>query len=131
MCIVLLYESLFCCHRDRHMVGGHHGKGSVMNFSAPYGLFNIWIYMHVCKIDVSFSYQVKERCHAEWAMFRDRMTNAERDYYFQAFQTGSFNSTNWVGSCTCLSKLKRIWRFRVSYNWSFLVWRAGRCNRIC
>ncbi|KAI9121326.1 hypothetical protein K1719_008359 [Acacia pycnantha] len=30
---------------------------------------------------------VKERCHAEWAMFRDRMANAERDY-FQALQTG-------------------------------------------
>ncbi|XP_028778616.1 uncharacterized protein LOC114735118 [Neltuma alba] len=35
---------------------------------------------------------VRERCHAEWAIFRDRMINAEMDY-FQALQTGFSNSS--------------------------------------
>jgi hypothetical protein len=26
-------------------------------------------------------HQVRERCHREWSMFKERMANAEKDYF--------------------------------------------------
>jgi len=34
-------------------------------------------------IQKSALHQVRERCHKEWSMFKERLANAEKDYFKQ------------------------------------------------
>ena len=84
-------------------MGGHHGKGYVLNF-IPFNKLVIVscacplilnLYPYHCEtilIPQCPLHQVRERCKKEWTMFQDRMANAETAY-FQAMGIDLPNST--------------------------------------